>query len=89
MNVEEHEPSRHHERAEAGRTAAEDRREEAERGRLAAELAWSPRPTSQAFEDFVGVAQHRVITPESARAVERRVHYALVGGRATLTGQGG
>jgi UDP-glucose 4-epimerase len=56
--------------------------------RLAAALRWSPRPTAHAFDDFVRVAQNRLVTPESVRAVEHRLLDVLVGRRATLTGQG-
>ena len=56
--------------------------------RLAAALGWSPRPTAEAFEDFVAVAQNRVVTPETARAVERTLLDLLAGRRATLSRPG-
>jgi UDP-glucose 4-epimerase len=56
--------------------------------RLAVEFDWSPRPTAQAFDDFVRVAENRVVTPESARALEEKVLDLVGGRRATLTGRG-
>jgi UDP-glucose 4-epimerase len=56
--------------------------------RLAADFGWSPRPTAEAFQDFVGVAENRVLTPESAAAMESRLFDLVTGRRATLTGQG-
>ncbi len=59
--------------------------------RLQEELGWSPRPTLEAFDDFVAhAARHRVLTPESAAAAEQKV-LELVGRRraSAVTGPGG
>ncbi|HWG95126.1 MAG TPA: NAD-dependent epimerase/dehydratase family protein [Mycobacteriales bacterium] len=43
-------------------------------GRLAAEFGWTPRPTGEAFADFVRArASARVVTPEAAALVEQRL----------------
>jgi UDP-glucose 4-epimerase len=48
-------------------------------GRLAAEFGWTPRPTGEAFDDFVRTrSSGRLVTPEGAAAVEERLR-ALVG----------
>jgi UDP-glucose 4-epimerase len=53
--------------------------------RLRAALDWAPRPTAQAFEDFVGSrAGVRLITPERATAAEQRVLDVLGRGRAVV-----
>jgi UDP-glucose 4-epimerase len=58
--------------------------------RLEAEFGWAPRPTAQAFTDFVeATASERVIRPETAAAAEQKVLDLLTRGRATATaGQG-
>ena len=48
--------------------------------RLQAELGWGPRPTAQAFDDFVQAqAAHRLLTPDLAAAAERTA-LGLLGG---------
>ncbi|CAN5187540.1 NAD-dependent epimerase/dehydratase family protein [soil metagenome] len=59
--------------------------------RLQEELGWSPRSTSEAFDDLVAhAARRRVLTPESAAAAEQKV-LELVGRRrvTAVTGPGG
>jgi UDP-glucose 4-epimerase len=46
--------------------------------RLEKELGWAPRPTAEAFADFVETTSGRLVTTESAAAVEERL-LALVG----------
>jgi UDP-glucose 4-epimerase len=41
--------------------------------RLGAELGWTPRPTAQAFDDFVARAGQRLVSDEVAAVAERRV----------------
>jgi hypothetical protein len=53
--------------------------------RLRAALDWAPRPTAQAFGDFVEArAGVRLITPERATAAEQRVLDVLGRGRAVV-----
>jgi len=52
--------------------------------RLEAELGWTPRPTGEAFRDFVERrGGGHFVTPETAAAVEERLLH-LVGGRRTV-----
>jgi UDP-glucose 4-epimerase len=49
--------------------------------RLSKEFGWAPRPTAEAFDDFVdGAAHSRLVTPEAAAAAEQKV-LDLLGGR--------
>jgi len=50
--------------------------------RLQAEFGWAPRPTQQAFDDFVAAAPGlRVLTPETARMAEQKVLDLVTGGK--------
>jgi UDP-glucose 4-epimerase len=58
--------------------------------RLAADFGWAPRPTTQAFADFVdATAGQRVGRPEPAPAAEPTVLDLLTRGRATATSRQG
>ena len=49
--------------------------------RLREALGWSPRPTAEAFADFVAAARPRVIDPELASAAEQKILDLLTRGR--------
>jgi UDP-glucose 4-epimerase len=58
--------------------------------RLRAELDWSPRPTVEAFDDFVAArAAHRLVTPEAAAAAEQRVLELLARRRSSTAADKG
>lgn len=58
--------------------------------RLEADFGWAPRPTAQAFADFVeATARDRVLRPDTAAAAEQRVLDLLTRGRATVTSRQG
>ena len=51
--------------------------------RLRAAFGWGPRPTAEAFDDFVGAAGSRLVDPDRAAAVEQAVLSLLTRGRGT------
>jgi UDP-glucose 4-epimerase len=54
--------------------------------RFEAEFGWAPRPTVQAFSDFVDTtASERLLRPATAAAAEQKVLELLTRGRATAT----
>ena len=53
----------------------------ADTSRLAAELGWQPRPTSEAMRSFVERSP-RILNPETVAAAEERIVSLLAGRRA-------